>query len=449
MKKVLIGLAAFVLAFANVMAQDGLDARKKAAKAYDDFALQTSETDKLADAVTNIQMAMKGSEAMKEADTYLEAGQIMAALMNQIVIVKTSGIGSMDDLPEVDMPAIAAADAYMKAFELGVNAKKPNKLTKDQKTALAGLQGLQGNLSNAGIFAIQDKQYANSYANFNKSVAVHNFLVEHGEESALSAEGKVNDESYYAAVSALLVEDYDAALPLYNQLKDANYDDAGIYDGLYKVYSAKGEKETAVNMLNEGREKFPDDTQLLFTEINYYLGEKKLDVLIGKLENAIAKEPQNVSLYATLGSVYDNLHQNANKEGDEESAQNYFGLAKEWYEKALEKDADYTSAMYSIGALYFNRGAAMTQELVALGDDFSKEGQKKYEALKAKVDEEFEAALPYFKRAEQMDPSDLNTLVALKEIFARKDQLEVSAEFKDRIETIQNGGTVESYFKGQ
>ena len=104
--------------------------------------------------------------------------------------------------------------------------------------------------------------------------------------------------------------------------------------------------------------------------------------------------------------------------------------------------------IYGLGAMIYNRGALMSQELEELGDDFSKEGQKKYDALKTEVDAEFAKALPYFQKAEMADPGDVNTLIALKEMYARDSQYEVSGEFKKRIETIQGGGKVDtSYFK--
>lgn len=444
MKNILLGFFALAFSFSTLAAQ-GKSELKAAEKAFDSYSLSGNDLDKLADAANNIAIALTGSEVTSDPKlnfkANLEAGQIYGAIMNQLVIIRTGGIGTLDDLPVVDNPALKAADAVIKAYEI---AEKKS----DQVKALKALAGLQGNISNAGIFAIQDKDYANSYLNFSKSVMVHDFLVANGGESALSLENKVNDEKYYAAVSALLTEQYDAALPMYQSLKAEKYDDPGVYDGLYKIYAAKEDKEKALMLLNEGREAFPDDSQLLFTEINYYLAEKKLDVLIDKINLAIEREPDNVSLYATLGNVYDNLYQKETKEGNEEKANEYFGLAKGAYESAIEKKADFTSAIYAIGALYFNRGASMTQELVRLNEDFSKEGQKKYDALKAKVDGEFEAALPYFKQAEQVDPSDLNTLIALKEIYARKSEFEVSNEFKARIETIQGGGTIEeSYFK--
>ncbi|MFT6486279.1 MAG: hypothetical protein ACJAWN_003017 [Neolewinella sp.] len=90
----------------------------------------------------------------------------------------------------------------------------------------------------------------------------------------------------------------------------------------------------------------------------------------------------------------------------------------------------------------------MSQQLVELDSDFSKEGQKKYAALKEKVDAEFGKALPYFQKAEMSSPNDLNTLIALKEMYARDSEYEISGQFKARIEKIQAGEKIEkSYFK--
>ena len=46
------------------------------------------------------------------------------------------------------------------------------------------------------------------------------------------------------------------------------------------------------------------------------------------------------------------------------------------------------------------------------------------------------------------DPNDLNTLIALKEMYARNSEYEISGEFKTRIEKVQNKEKIEkSYFK--
>ena len=73
---------------------------------------------------------------------------------------------------------------------------------------------------------------------------------------------------------------------------------------------------------------------------------------------------------------------------------------------------------------------------------------KKYDAKKLEVDQIFDKALPYFQKAERVNPSDRNTLIALKEIYARKNKMDIADEFTRRLETVESGGTVNSsYFE--
>ncbi|MCB0585832.1 MAG: hypothetical protein KDD06_10980, partial [Phaeodactylibacter sp.] len=272
-------------------------------------------------------------------------------------------------------------------------------------------------------------------------------LKKEGEKSSLDAEDDYNNQLYITGLAALNGGQPEAAAEYFRKLYEMKYDKAAIYEALYKIEADK-DIEAAYKYLEEGRKLFPDDVSLLFAEINHFLRINKLDELIGKLEMAIQKEPDNVSLYSTLGNVYDNLQQREMKDGNEEKAQEYFDKALKYYNQAVEKDPEYSDAVYSIGALYYNRAASMTQELNKYADDYSKEGLKKYEDLKDKIFKEFDKALPYFQKAEALNPSDMNTLIALKEIYARKDDLEMSNEFKERLEKVQNGEAIEaSYFK--
>jgi tetratricopeptide (TPR) repeat protein len=219
-----------------------------------------------------------------------------------------------------------------------------------------------------------------------------------------------------------------------------------VYDGLYRINSADGDLEGAYKYLEAGRQKYPEDVSLLFAEINHFLRLNQLDQLIDKLKAAIAAEPENVSLYSTLGNVYDNLYQRESEAGNMTKAQEYFDSAYDYYNKALEKDKTFFDAIYSIGALYYNKAAILTKELQALGT--SKEDLKKFDVLKKEVFEEFEKALPYFKRCEQLNPADVNTLIALKEIFAKKDDFETSKVFKERLAKVKAGEQIiDSYFK--
>ena len=114
----------------------------------------------------------------------------------------------------------------------------------------------------------------------------------------------------------------------------------------------------------------------------------------------------------------------------------------------MELDAKDVDAIYSIGASFYNKAAIYSKEMKKLESDFSKEGQKKYEAAEKLMLAEFENALPYFKKAEGLNPNDRNTLIALKEIFARKNDLKTANEFKARLQVLDdNGKNKESFFK--
>ena len=204
----------------------------------------------------------------------------------------------------------------------------------------------------------------------------------------------------------------------------------------------------AYSYLKEGRKLYPNDTALLFAEINHFLQTNETDQLISTLKLAIRKEPNNISLYTTLATVYDNIHQDAVRNGDAKKAEEYFNKALDRYNYALKKDIHNFDVVYSIGALYFNKAATMTNDLNDLSMDFSKEGMKKYDLKKKEMVQQFDLALPHFQKAESLRRNDMSTLIALKEIYAKKNDLKLMKEFKKRLEIVQNGGTnPTSYFK--
>jgi tetratricopeptide (TPR) repeat protein len=440
MKKLLLGLLTMLFVFQIAAAQDGKNAYKEAKKAKNAYDLDPQNNKaKLQEAVDAIEVALGDSEMASEQDAYLLKGEIYDEIARQVVVIEETGIGDLEELPQVTMPAVQAAEAYLTALKMAEKRR-------EKKDPLKGLTSVQTNLSNLGIYAIRAPDYAAAYANFGIGLDVHQALKAEGEDSILDAEGQYDDQRYYAGLAALLNEDYDAAKTLYEQLAAENYDEAGIYEGLYTIEAESGAgPEVAYSYLEKGRELFPEDTQLLFAEINHYLKIGKLDVLTDKLQDAIEKEPTNVSLYTTTGNVYDQLFQKAYAAGETDKANEYFEKALKYFNEALEVEPTNSVAIYSIGALYFNRGAQMSQGLVELSNDFSKEGQKKYNELEAKVNGEFEKAMPWFQKAEIQDPNDVNTIIALKEMYARRGDFETSNEFKDRLETVQSGGTVEPY----
>ncbi len=439
----MLSILSLFLVLHLAQAQDGkkeLNNAKKALTSYQ--ADQVTNLGKLGEAVTSLKAAEADPETGSSAETYITKGQVYSAIANQMVTGRELQ-QDISALPSVELPAVEAAMAFMKAMELAEKKR-------DRKSAVEGLQTIQTNLSNMGIYAIQDSRYDAAFTNFQANLKAYDALTSTGESSSLETDSVRYNQMYFMGLSAVLDSQYVDARPVLEELVKVDYAEPGIYDAMYKVVSALENPEAGYAYLDQGRQKFPEETQLLFSEINHYLRIGELNKLTSKLEQAIEAEPTNLSLYTTTGSVYDNLYQRTMEEGDSVKAQAFFEKAKDYYGQALEINPKSADAIYSLGALYFNKAATMTQELSELADDLTKEGQRKYDALKVKIDAEFENALPYFKQAEQIDPNDLNTLIALREIFARKNDLETSNEFKTRLEKVQAGQKNDSsYFASE
>jgi tetratricopeptide (TPR) repeat protein len=334
------------------------------------------------------------------------------------------------EAPFVDANAgIEASKAYRKALEL---AEKKG----DVKNAIKGLVNTEGLLNNMGIELYKLGEYTDSYNNFRAELETSALLKEKDEKSRLDDPALYNEKVYFAGLTAYYAEDYQGSIDNLIKAKETGTDESSLYQVIYESYKAMDKADDGLKYLEAGRAAFPEDNGLLFSEINHYLAKGELNKMIGKLEIAHEAEPDNLSVVLTLGQVYDQLQVKANEAGNPDEAEEDFNKALKYYNKALVSVPEDFDLNYSIGALYYNKAAGFTPALNEVANDFSKEGEKKYEALKAKMASLFDQALPYFLKADSIDGSSKNTLIALKEIYARKDEFAKSNEYKERLENL-------------
>ncbi len=443
MKKFLLSLCAFVLVASSVFAQDAEAIFKEANKSWKSYATAGGDEkmDLLSQAAQKLDMAMKGADALDEKKAnklYKLRGDVYSELASQSIIKY-----QID--PEFKITDMLAS---MKSFESYKTLFEKASKKYAKRDAIEGMKNAVQGMRNMGSVAFQQQDYANSYHNFFNLANGFDFLKENGQTSdVFPTDKEYNDNLLYAALTANAADMKAEARPIIEKLYNDKFDDAGVYENMYKIY-AEEDPDKALKVLAEGREKYPENEALLIAEINYYMSNNKLDELVGKLEKAIELDPTNTSFFLALGSTYDNLTQRELKAGNKEKSDEYFGKAKEYYTRTLEIDAENSSAVYSTGALYYNRAASMLTELIALEEegDYSKAAMAKQTAMRADILKEFENALPFFQKAEKLNPSDMNTLLALKEIYARKDDFEMSKVFKTRIEQLNAGEKLESYF---
>jgi Flp pilus assembly protein TadD len=437
MKKLVLAASAILTLGAAAYAQP---AKVVSAYNYLRYYDQNKKSQDLIDAQKNIDEAIGHEKSMNEAKTWYYRGNVYFAISNS-------------KAPEfADQKASASETAlksYMKALVLNFKDPELQKLDLEKNptdvmkffTALndkstkyvdqmwtADIIGqkfpyMANTFLNLGVESFtKTKDYQKAMENFEAAVGV----------SALT--GKVDTMSmYYTAMAAEKAGNKDKAIQLYDALTQMKYQGEGdgprIYLALSQLHKEKGDKEKSLKVLQAGRKAYPDDKNLILEELNYYLAAGKLTEALDNLNLAVSKDPNNHTLHFALGTIYDNL---ANPEKDkkqptEAEYKDYISKSEQSYKKAIEIKPDYFDAIYNLGALYFNQGVKINDAAQTIADN------AKYAAEVKKADEKFNLALPYLEKALEIQPNDKNTLLSLKQLYARTGQTDKYKQVNDKL----------------
>ncbi|MEO5905406.1 MAG: hypothetical protein ABIQ11_01680, partial [Saprospiraceae bacterium] len=423
MKKFFLFLFALVLT-GSIMAQDPAKDIKKAARLMGTYNLDpTNSSDKLEEAIMIADAAMNDAATKGDPTAWQTYGEVFMAAVDKDVIANVTNNEATIAYPS------APAKAF-NGFKMAAQLADKSFQVKDAMKALSS--GIQ-NIYYLGSALYQKGNFAAAYDAFQATYDGYSLLKKNNEPTTFSTDEHPKS-LYYSGLCAQQAGLTTEARDVFKQMVDEGSNEPGVYEALFGMYVKENPAE-AERILAIAREKFPDDTGILYSEINYYLAKGELVSLVSKLEKALAIEPNNVSVYVTLGQIYDKLYQD-NAPTDPVASEEHFMKAMSYYERGLEKDAKNFDAVYSIGALWYNKAAAYSTELNNLSSDYTPAGNKKYEAKKAQMDDAFMKALPHFVRAEEINPKDFNTLVALKEIYARQDKLDLVEQYRVRIEGL-------------
>ena len=213
---------------------------------------------------------------------------------------------------------------------------------------------------------------------------------------------------YYAANAAAAGEDHDASIAYYDKIKDSGYEEGGVYGKIANQYKAKGDTAKAIELIGQGRAKYPDNQSLLITEFNIYVEKGETEKAIGNIDKAIAANPEKAAYYYVRGKLKESL-------GDVKGAE-------EDYKSTLAIEADHLDANHDLGALYVNESIAVVEEMNALPMNET----TKYEAKKKELDDIYAKALPYLKKAYELDPSDTEVQGILKKLYLRSKDMDLS-----------------------
>jgi hypothetical protein len=279
-------------------------------------------------------------------------------------------------------------------------------------------------LFNVGLLALEEENKEKAKSNFDNSADAFEQAIK------IYAEAGIPDTTsiYFLSLAAELGEDWEKARTNLEQLVEMEYPQSGIYSSLANIYYKQDEDlKKAIEIYAIGRQRFPEDFNLLLNETNLFLGEDMTEEALSNLTKAAEIDTLNPSIFFAIGAKYNELADDTTR--TDEARNDYFEGSVEAYERAIEIDSSFFDPNYNMGALYVNKAAA----IIAVANELPLNEVTKYNALKAESDNYLNLSLPYLERAHEIDPDDVATMVSLKEIYTRLGMNEKLKEMDEKI----------------
>jgi len=223
---------------------------------------------------------------------------------------------------------------------------------------------------------------------------------------------------FNAGLAAENGKNWEKAKKNYTRIIELNYPQPLVYNSLSNVYLEEKDTTQALSTIQAGRNKYPDNFNLLIAETNIYLASKQNEKALQNLQEAVKTDPENPTIHYAVGVNYFSM---GNLDAAEKS-----------YLEAIRLKPDYFEANYNLGALYVNQAATLIDEANKLPLSES----AKYDQLKADADKKLEKSIPYLEKASSIDPTDKSTLLSLKEIYTRLNMLDKRKGIEEKLDNL-------------
>ena len=353
-----------------------------------------------------IKLALKDSTTKNLAETWYVAG-LIGNKQNEALYQKA--------LLKMPFDTLVKGKALMESYDYFVQAVKLDQVpdakgrvkpryTKDIKGYLKEYYSIQQNLIAYGAFQFEKKNYEGAVKTFEAFLEIPKMPLMNNE---LKMDSTYNMITYYTAAAAANAKMHDKAITIYESLKDKKYETKSVYQSLYQEYVEKKDTANFVKTLKEGTDLFPSDVWFLQNLINYYIFSGKTKEALDYLDKAIAREPNLAHYRYVKGNLDESL-------GNIDEAI----LA---FDKAIELEPTMADAYAGKGRLYFNKAVKMSDAANKIKDN------RLYNIESKKVDDAFRISLPFFKKAAELNPKEVEFKKTLKTLYYR---LKMDAEFE-------------------
>lgn len=317
-----------------------------------------------------------------------------------------------------------------------------------------------------------DKAGAKEY--MEKAIAYWQMIIDAQQYDEGGQIAKMNLSKNYmmqiSAEAAMKAGMNDKARQLLNELmKDEKYKNPYVYVQMALLDLEDGDTTKALDFVEKGRTRYPEDKNLLALQISILSAQGKIDALIAQFTDALADEPDNSVFLFNRGTLYeakakqemdkiraleDSIRDSRIEMSEKRTPQakkpyqdkiaaqtkqidsvykiwnSFIDLAQADYKKATEIDAGFFDAIFNLGALYFNRAQPIIEKANSLNER-SATYEKDFEALKEQALNMYREALKYFEKAYELKPDDEAVLFSLQQTHAQLGNEKESMKFKE------------------
>lgn len=296
-----------------------------------------------------------------------------------------------------DAPA-KAIEAFNKAYELD---------PKSGEKVKAGLKQVSDYCSQVGNAGLDSGDYVGAADAYAQAFCAQSCPAYGEADPALL---------YYAGYlrtvdGAAYSESFAMGADYLNKALDLGYADeeGNIYYYLFHCYYGQKAADPAFitrakDTLLTGIEKFPKNERILDGLMQLYTTEEGVGDpadLVAMIDGALAENPDNIDLWFGRGRTFYAL-----KNYDESIAS---------FAKVVELQPEMFEGNYYLGVFYTIKGDALNKEL----NEKQYSSQAAYDADLQAVNAVYLAAVPWFEKAHQIKPQDVDTLEFLKQLCFR------------------------------
>jgi tetratricopeptide (TPR) repeat protein len=316
-------------------------------------------------------------------------------------------------------PLAEALKSYKKALELDDKGRNAN-ATKIKLTLLIS------DFTDQAVQAFNDNNYELALQSFKQILEVQDMPLMQDDTNAEVVDTVI---IFNAGLAAYNAEKYDEAIKYYEEAAKHDYNGARTFELISSSYILQQDTASAVDALQRGFEKYPDNSSIMVALINIYLTSNKVEEAMKYLELAIENDPGNASFHFARGSLYD-------KTGEVEKA-------VEAYKDAIEMKEDFADAYYNLGAIYYNNGVQQIEVANAVPTN----QPDKYEEEKSKADIDFKKAVEPMEKAamyaaaaesnENTKQTELSALETLKTLYYRLKMMDKFDEVNAKLEELK------------